>query len=147
MEEEIPTKEKSNIAGSILIVALVIALMAVAWGIGYFMGNEQLQNSKPDTAFCNNDKKSGETFFATIDRIENESILVSGLSNNDLNFQTQFYLHTDDNTIFEWRCTGINITDLEAGNIVKVTFRGAIAESYPAQIGNVIKVELLNSEI
>ena len=50
-------------------------------------------------------------------------------------------------TELEWRNTKINVTDLNVGDNISITFTGEILDSYPAQIKDVVKIQLLDDEI
>ena len=88
-----------------------------------------------------------QTFYATILEIRENSLLVEGLEENDINYRGQFSLHLDDETEFTWRYTEISLEDLDAGDRISVTFSGGVAESYPAQIGDTEVVQLLEDEL
>ena len=139
-------QKKVNLAGKLLLSALVIMLMTVSWAAGYFIGHEkQIPGIIEDCAVAR-PVVYGDNFFATIEKIDGNNILVNGLGVNDSYYRGNFLLKTDSDTVFEWRCTGISLSDLRPGNIIQVTFTGIVLESYPAQIGEIRKIELLNPE-
>ena len=139
-------QKKINIAGKMLLAALVIMLMTVSWAAGYFIGHEnQIYGDLHDCAITR-PAVYGDTFIATIEKVDSNSILVNGLDVNETYYRSKFLLKTDSDTIFEWRCTGISQSDLRPGNIVQVTFTGIVQESYPAQVGEIRKIELLNPD-
>ena len=63
-------------------------------------------------------------------------------------------LITEGNSLFQplgetallWRGTAIGLSDLDAGNIIAVTFDGYVLESYPAQLQEVMRIQLLDDE-
>lgn len=46
----------------------------------------------------------------------------------------------------EWRHAPISLAELDPGDRVSVTYTGAVLESYPAQLTQVVRVQLLEDE-
>ena len=86
-----------------------------------------------------------QTFYAEIREREADRFLVKGLAVNDLNYRgIHFFSATE--TALLWRGTAIGLSDLDAGDIIAVTFDGYVLESYPAQLQEVIRIQLLDDE-
>lgn len=47
---------------------------------------------------------------------------------------------------FEWRYSNMELSEFDIGDTISITFRGAIQESDPAYIENVLKIKLLEDE-
>lgn len=84
------------------------------------------------------------TFYATIKEIGSNSMLVSGLKENDVNFRSEFALLITSDTKIEWHSTDITLSDLMPGQNISVSFSGGVQETYPEQIQTVNKICLLD---
>ncbi|WP_242858466.1 hypothetical protein [Robinsoniella peoriensis] len=80
------------------IICCVILLFIVGI-IGFFIG-KNTHAPVDDT-----------TFYATIEEIRDNYLMVSGLKINDINSRGEFFFTIDDKTHLEWRHTEITITD------------------------------------
>ena len=87
-----------------------------------------------------------ETFYATVDRVEGDSLAVTGLEVNDVNHRGAFTFSVEEDTVLEWRHAPIALAELEPGDTISVTYTGGIQESYPAGIDGVVRVQLLDDE-
>lgn len=114
-------------------VVVLVAVIASALG-GYLVGKNSV---KPEF---------GTTFYAAIDQINGNSLLVTGLEVNDVNSRGQFQFQVTEDTVLEWRHTPIELTGLKVGDRVSVTYTGEVAETYPAGLSEVVKVQLLEDE-
>ena len=74
------------------------------------------------------------TFYATIESIDGNLLLVQGLDVNDINTRSRFTLTVDAQTRLLWHGTEMKLTDLQVGNTVAVTYTGLIQEIYPGNI-------------
>lgn len=86
------------------------------------------------------------TFYAAIESISDNCLIVQGLDVNDINGRGYFKFTIDEDTILEWHNTEIEISDLHAGDTISITYSGAVAESDPAGIENILKIILLEDE-
>ena len=68
----------------------------------------------------------GETFYAVEDQIDGSSLA--------------------EDTVLEWRHAPLTLAELEPGDTISVTYTGAVLESYPAQLQDVVRVQLLDDE-
>jgi len=93
-----------------------------------------------------NDEIDTQTFYAKITKINNTNLLVDGLDVNDINYRGEFSFKVKENTKLEWRNTEIDISDLDEGDNISITFKGAVQESYPAGITDVVRIQLLDDE-
>ncbi|MBR4102142.1 MAG: hypothetical protein IKK51_09740 [Oscillospiraceae bacterium] len=89
---------------------------------------------------------STTTFYATITAIHEKYIQVQGLEINDINSRGAFDLSIGDATVLEWRGTTLQLSELDVGDTIAVTYTGDVLESYPAQITDVLKIQLLDDE-
>lgn len=87
-----------------------------------------------------------QTFYATIERINENHLTVKGMDVNDINFRGNFSFTITDDTVLEWRYTELTPEDLDAGDHISVTFSGLIQETDPAGISDVIRIQLLDDE-
>lgn len=126
----------------LFIILGLIAIMVVFFFGGVFVG--QSQRAKPDLLLTT----TGQTFYATITQIrENSSISVKGLEINDINYRGKFNFSIKDNTIMTWRSESINISDLNVGDTISITFTDeTIADIYPTPLNEVVKIQLLDDE-
>ena len=88
----------------------------------------------------------GQTFYAAIDQIDGNSLAVTGLEVNDINHRGAFTFSVGEDTVLEWRHAPISLAELDPGDRVSVTYTGAVLESYPAQLTQVVRVQLLEDE-
>ena len=87
-----------------------------------------------------------QTFYAIIEKITGNTILVKGIKENDINYRGAFSIEVSDDTILEWRYTAIKLADLDEGDTISISFVGEVLESYPAMIKKVEKIQLLDDE-
>lgn len=89
------------------------------------------------------------TFEAKIEEVKEYngkySLLVNGLDTNDINHKSEFWCSISDATILlDSKNNKIEVTDLKEGQNVSITYTGGVQETYPGQIGNVLRVKLLD---
>lgn len=95
------------------IIILLFALF-IFWA-GYTVGrNHMVQGGFNDSA----------TFYAVIREIDGNSMLVSGLKENDVNYRGEFQFQVTADTEIEWHHTDIALTDLMPGQNISVSFSG-----------------------
>ena len=129
-------------------VILVIMLVIIALVIGYFVGYKRAYDKIESASQNVNYNNEQQTFYAEIKEINNNNaFLVEGLSVNDINYRGDFTFSVVEETKLEWRGTEISISDLKVGDNISITFDGEILDTYPAQIQEVIKIQLLDDEI
>ena len=88
----------------------------------------------------------GQTFYASVDQINGSSLAVTGLEVNDINHRGEFTFSVEKDTVLEWRHAPLTLAELEPGDTISVTYTGAVLESYPAQLQDVVRVQLLDDE-
>lgn len=74
-------------------------------------------------------KKEEISFYGKILDINNSSIHVQGIPENDINHRGEFIVPS--------------ATNFPINSIVKITYTGEVLESYPVQINNVVSIELI----
>ncbi len=126
---------------TIIIIAVILIWTLVGGVIGYQIGSGVYKKDSSD-----GEDTLSQTFYAEIKEINGNSLLVEGLSVNDINFRGQFSFSVTDETKLEWRYTEISLSDLDVGDKISVTFTGAIMESYPAGLTEVVRIQLLDDE-
>ena len=123
------------------IVAAAFVIVAAAAGVaGFFIGRGGADAEGGQIP-------ESQTFYAAVEEINGASFLVEGLSVNDINFRGAFEFTVDENTVLQWRYTPLEATQLEPGDNISITFTGEILETYPGQIRDVIKIQLLDDEL
>ncbi len=125
----------------VLLPITMLLLCVISAGIGFITG--RMTTPEQDVP----EHPVSTTFYAAITEIYEHSILVEGLEINDINSRGAFDLSTNENTVYEWRYTPLSRSELEVGDTISVTYTGAVLESYPAQIHEVLKIQLLDDEI
>lgn len=88
-----------------------------------------------------------ETFYAVITDIQDRSFTVKGLEVNDINYRGEFTFSVTDTTALSWRGTEINLTDLEPGDTISITYSGYSLSIYPAVLQDVSRIQLLDDEL
>lgn len=97
------------------------------------------QNNEKDERDLN-----GTSFLAEIENVyPDNKLLVKGIAENDINFRGEFFAYITDKTEILKNRNKADITDIEAGQKVKITFTNGIQESSPAVLGKVIKIEII----
>lgn len=134
-------KSGLNKAAAVLTILLVVAVAAASYFIGYKKAYDDFEHG-----LDNAPDYGQQTFYAEILEIDGDSLLVEGIPENDINFRGQFRFSIYGETALEWRYTEIEMADLDAGDLVSVTFTGAVQETDPARIQEVVKVQLLDDE-
>ena len=114
-------------------VSIILAVLLAAAG-GYYGG----RRSVPPLV--------GTTFYAVIEEIRENRLLVQGLEINDINGRGTFELAVGDKTELIWRGVPITVKDLRVGNTVSVTYIGEVLEISPAQVSDVLRIQLLDDE-
>ena len=122
---------------------IVVISLVLGYFIGYKRAYDKIESASQNISYNNNQ----QTFYAEIEERKDNFILVKGLSVNDINFRGEFTISVVGETELEWRNTKINVTDLNVGDNISITFTGEILDSYPAQIKDVVKIQLLDDEI
>lgn len=91
---------------------------------------------------------SGQTFYAKILKVDGNYLHVEGLEVNDINHRGEFTFTIDENTMLEWHNTKLLMTsgDLDAGDLISITYSGFVLETYPAGLTKVDKITLLDDE-
>ena len=113
----------------------IVILLAVAAG-GFFAGRVSV-GEQPAPLFA-------QTFYAIVEQIGDGWLLVEGLEVNDINHRSKFTFSIREDTMLVWHYTDLLFEELEVGQNVAVTYTGPVLESYPAQLTNVLRVELLD---
>ena len=126
----------------ILVILIVVISLVLGYFIGYKRAYDKIESANQNISYNN----TQQTFYAKIEEIKDNFILVKGLSVNDINFRGEFTISVVEETELEWRNTKINVTELNVGDNISITFTGEILDSYPAQIKDVVKIQLLDDE-
>lgn len=88
-----------------------------------------------------------QTFYATISDIAEDTVTVTGMDVNDINFRGEFIFSIEKETKIIWRYTDIAFSDLDTGDKIAITFAGEIMETYPMQITQIEHIQLLDDEL
>ena len=92
-----------NMKRIIRTISIILAILLAAAG-GYYGGRRSVR------------PMVGITFYAVIEEIRENRILVQGLEINDINGRGTFELAVGDKTELIWRGVPITLKDLRAGN-------------------------------
>ena len=76
-----------------------------------------------------------------------DTVTVTGMDVNDINFRGEFVFGIEKETEIIWRYTDIAFSDLDTGDKIAITFAGEIMETYPMQITQVEQIQLLDDEL
>ncbi len=71
---------------------------------------------------------------------------VNGLGCNDVNSRGEFTFSVGEGTPLVWRGTALALEDLQAGDRVAVAYTGDVLETYPMQLTQVVRIDLLEDE-
>lgn len=126
------------------VIILVIAICITSGIAGFLLGRHTAPHTLPAKYVMPD--FSTTTFYATITSIHEKHLQVQGLEINDINSRGAFDLSIGDTTTLEWRGTTLQLSELNVGDTIAVTYTGDVLETYPAQIMNVQKIQLLDDE-
>ncbi len=116
--------------GLVLLLSLLLAVLA-----SYSLGRKSIKPMPQDT------------FYASVEQIYDSWLRVQGLEINDINKRWKFDLFLDEDTEILWRNVPITISDLKEGDLISITYTGLIAETSPAQISQVLRIQALGDDI
>lgn len=128
----------------ILIIFVVVIALVLGYFIGYKNAYDKIENKNQDQNI--NLIIDQKTFYAEITEITDNILYVRGLDVNDINYRGEFTFSIIEETELLWRGTKIELSELDVGDNIAITFEGEILESYPAQIKEVVKIQLLDDE-
>lgn len=145
--------KKENIK-TIILGIFIIAVILFSNYLGYIraINNNNLVNRKYFQEIDNTDMLGNEieysiTFYATITEEKNNSFIVKGLEVNDISYRGDFSFSIQSETRITWHNQEIDMSELEEGDNISITFLGPIQESSPATINNVIEIKILDDEL
>lgn len=122
----------------VLLGFLAAVLLAGAFVGGFFVGKNNIQK-ETDLPNC-------EVVYAEIISVNGTNFHVKGLDVNDVNGRGEFTFSAKENTRLVWRGTEIPLSDFQSGDRIAFYYRGAVLESFPAKIPNVVMIKLLDDE-
>lgn len=128
---------KKTIRFFIVIFCYSVAIAGVFYFIGYKAACSRTENSELPVP---------QTFYATISKIQDNVLTVTGMEINDINFRGEFCFSITEETKVTWRYTDILVEDLDVGDNISITFTGELLETYPIQIQQVKVIQLLDDE-
>ena len=143
----------------VVIIVFIIVLLVIFLA-GIFVGVSIESNKiKKSLAISTNDIEAENrittyTFYATILEVNkhktvngNPEILVEGLPINDVNDRGKYSLIVNNETILSWRGTEIDISELDEGDTISVTYADKYLQLIsPTTIYDVIWINLLDDE-
>lgn len=145
--------KKENIK-TIILGIFIIAVILFSNYLGYIraINNNNLVNRKYFQEIDNTDMLGNEieysiTFYATITEKKNNSFIVKGLEVNDISYRGDFSFSIQSETRITWHNQEIDMSELEEGDNISITFLGPVQESSPATINNVIEIKILDDEL
>ena len=116
---------------------LILLLCTLCAAGGFFFG----RRTAPDAPTVQ--EVIGTTFYATINSLDESSMLVTGLDVNSINFQGDYGFSIDEDTALTWNYIEITMADFQVGDRIAVTFTGGIRETAPAGLEKVLRIDLL----
>lgn len=122
----------------VILIILAAVLVAGAFVGGFFAGKN---NTKKET-----DLPNCEVVYAEIISVNGSNFHVKGLDVNDVNGRGEFTFSAKENTRLVWRGTEIPLSDFQSGDRIAFFYRGAVLESFPAKIPNILLIKLLDDE-
>ncbi len=131
--------KKSKISHIISLIIGGVIIAGIFFYIGYRTAYIRYENA--DQAIIT------QTFYATISEITEDTVTVTGMDVNDINFRGEFVFGIEKETEIIWRYTDIAFSDLDTGDKIAITFAGEIMETYPMQITQVEQIQLLDDEL
>lgn len=128
-------------------ICMSLFISIVCFLVGLILGL-LLKNSYIKSTLINSELAKSYTFYASIEKIiynDNNIIFVKGLDTNDPNYRGTFYFNIKDTTIIINNGKNANISDLNIGNKIQITFNDEIIDAIsPTPINNVQVIRILN---
>lgn len=120
----------------IIIITAIISMYATGCSIKTDMMPDMSINSSNKISLDETTLSSEYVFQATV--IENEAgIIVEPVADSsELNSSDRIYVESKDGNLFDEEGHEITPSDIEVGDLVEITYDGAIRESYPARISS-----------
>lgn len=125
-----------------LLAGALILLLGGGTG-GFFLGKAQTLKQQQHIV----DARDCTTIYAVISDIRGDSVTVQGLDVNDINGRGAFSFTLSDKTDISWHHTKLAASALQQGNRIAVTYTGEVLESEPAQLSQVVKLEVLDDTV
>ena len=119
------------------LAAALVLLLGGGTG-GFFLGKAQTLKQQQQVI----DVQDCTTIYATISQISGGKVRADGLEVNDINGRGSFSF-----TPITWHHTKIALSALQKGYNIAITYTGGTKETYPVQLEQVVKVEVLNDTI
>lgn len=126
-----------------IIIALLL-MMCVAFLIGAVIG--EIKNVRDLEVVVDVDDNKSKTFYATIKEKNGNLLLVDGIDSNDAKFIGEFEIALDETIQITWRTETIDISELDEGDTIAITFNGEILERYPAAVTELVKIQLIDGK-
>lgn len=125
---------------------LIVLMLALICSIGGFVIGRSTASQRENSCADSNASAFYQTFYAEIEKINGQTLLVKGLDVNDINGRGAFCVSVDEDTILEWRYESISLEELEVGDTISITHTGNVGETYPVQIFETERIQLLDDE-
>lgn len=124
------------------LAAALVLLLGGGTG-GFFLGKAQTLKQQQQVI----DVQDCTTIYATISQISGEKVRADGLEVNDSNGRGSFSFTLSEDTPITWHHTKIALSALQKGYTIAITYTGSTKETFPVQLEQVVKVEVLNDTI
>jgi len=125
---------------TLLIELPVFVVVALAFFFAGSLFGENKNQNPEQTEF------PYEVFYAEITDVKDNHFSAKGLDVNDVNYRGEFTFSASEDTQLLWRGEEIKVSDFNAGDRIMVVFDGYVLETYPEQIQNVMRIQLLDDE-
>lgn len=129
---------KNSKSFRIITIFVAVVIFVCAFGGGFVVGRT--------TANPQDKQPNCEVVYAEIISVNGANFHVKGLDVNDINGRGEFTFSAKENTSLVWRGTELSLSDFQKGDRIAFYYRGAVLESYPAQVQNVVMIKLLDDE-
>jgi hypothetical protein len=88
-----------------------------------------------------------ERFYAYVLEIRDNSLLVEGIPENDVNHRSKYYISMKDEnskkTILDKDGWAIGFADIPTGSLVRIEYDGIVLESFPGRIEGAIMIQIV----
>lgn len=137
-------EQMKNTFKVILVIFVLLVISFVSFSFGRYIEKQKQEEIIEE---LKENPYVAPTFYATIDDITGDSILVTGLECNDINHRGKYYFNVDEGTSIKWRHSDISINELKAGDVISIAYTGRVMETAPVEIEKVLRIELLDDEL
>ena len=118
-------------------IILFSICIAFAFILGFLVSKLFFNASQPERTMI---------FYASVIENHENSLLVAGIPENDINHRGQFFVsfaHENSTNVLDMNNRQINLSDIPDGSLILIEYKGGVMETYPGQIHGAVFIQIL----